>query len=184
MGRVDEILEFWFGGGDDRRWFVVDAAFDEACATGFLADHERADAGAFDEWTAQPRSALALILLFDQFPRNMFRGTPRAFATDGKALALAKNTVARGFDRALSPVERAFVYLPFEHSENLDDQRESVRLFRQLGDEHPLLAGYLQYAEEHCDVIRRFGRFPHRNAILGRISTSEETESLARGAAT
>jgi len=184
MGRVDEILEFWFAGGDDRRWFAVDAAFDEACRAGFLVDHERADAGELQAWAQQPRSALTLILLFDQFPRNIFRGTARAFATDRKALALAKDAVARGFDRALTPVERAFIYLPFEHSENLNDQRESVRLFRQLGGEQPSLAGYLQYAEEHCDVIRRFGRFPHRNAILGRVSTAEEMESLTRGAAT
>ncbi len=125
-------------------------------------------------------SALALILLLDQFPRNIFRGTPRAFATDSKALATAKDVVARGFDLALPPVRRSFIYLPFQHSENLDDQQESVRLFRKLAAEHPATAGYVEYAEHHMDVIRRFGRFPHRNAVLGRASTSEETEFLQR----
>jgi len=188
MARVDEILEFWFGAGDDpqreRRWFVADPTFDQACTAGFLADHERADAGALDAWAEHPHGALALILLFDQFPRNIFRGTARAFATDRKARALAKDAVARGFDRALTSVERAFVYLPFEHSENLDDQRESVRLFRQLAAEHPSLGGYVQYAEHHCEVIRRFGRFPHRNAILGRVSTPDELQSIEGGAST
>jgi len=115
--RVGVILEFWFGDGSDPAreplWFAPDAAFDQACRTGFLADHERAAAGELDNWKEAPSSALALILLLDQFPRNMFRGTPRAFATDPKALTLAKDAVARGFDLALPPVRRAFIYLPF-----------------------------------------------------------------------
>src|SRR5713101_6470193 len=134
MGRADKILQFWFSASDNARraglvWFVPDPVFDQACTAGFLADHERADAGELDDWKGEPRSALALILLFDQFPRNIFRGTARAFATDRKALALAKHAVARRFDLALTAIERVFVYLPFEHSENLNDQRESVRLF-------------------------------------------------------
>ncbi len=184
MERVAEILQFWFGDGSDpeheRRWFAQDAGFDQACRTGFLADHQRAAGGELDNWKDSPPSALALILLLDQFPRNIFRGTPRAFATDSKALATAKDVVARGFDLALPPVRRSFIYLPFQHSENLGDQQESVRLFRKLAAEHPATAGYVEYAEHHIDVIRRFGRFPHRNAVLGRASTSEETEFLQR----
>ncbi|MGH7841671.1 MAG: DUF924 family protein [Candidatus Binataceae bacterium] len=186
--RVAEILEFWFGPGkrptrQRRVWFVPDPAFDQACTDGFLADYKLADAGSLQDWRNEPRSALALTLLFDQFPRNMFRGTARAFATDHKALALAKHAVARQFDLALSEVERAFVYLPFEHSENLDDQRESVRLHRQLFARAPAMAGYLMYAERHMEVIRRFGRFPHRNAILRRSSTPEEALFVAHGLA-
>lgn len=183
--RVDEILQFWFSAGDEagggrRVWFVPDPSFDQACTTGFLADHELADAGGLDDWRNEPRSALALILLFDQFPRNMFRGTARAFATDHKALALAKRAVAAQFDLALREIERAFVYLPFQHSEELDVQRESVRLHRQLAAaQNPAMTGYLEYAERHLEVIRRFGRFPHRNAILGRSSTPEEAKFIA-----
>src|SRR5271156_1418997 len=118
MERADEILEFWFGDGADpaheRLWFAQDAAFDQACRTGFLADHERAAAGELDSWKEAATSALALILLLDQFPRNIFRGTPRAFATDPKALAIAKEAVARGFDLALAPVRRPFIYIPFQ----------------------------------------------------------------------
>jgi uncharacterized protein (DUF924 family) len=178
MDRVNAILEFWFGDGSDpaheRRWFAQDATFDQACRTGFLADHERAAAGELKSWKDSPSAALALILLLDQFPRNIFRGTPRAFATDLEARATAGDAIARGFDLALPPVRRPFIYMPFQHSENLDDQNESVRLFNRLASEHPPMASYIEYAEEHREVIRRFGRFPHRNAILGRASTPEE----------
>ena len=184
MERVDEILKFWFGDGSDpeqqRRWFGQDAAFDEACRAGFLADHERAAAGELDNWKEAPAGALALILLLDQFPRNMFRGAPRAFATDPKALATAKKATERGFDLALPPARRPFVYLPFQHSEDLDDQHESVRLFRKLAAEHPAMAGYVEYAEHHLETVRRFGRFPHRNAVLGRPSTPKEAEFIQR----
>jgi uncharacterized protein (DUF924 family) len=184
MNRVDEILEFWFGDGSDpeheSRWFAHDAAFDQACSARFLADHERAASGELDGWKDEPSCALALILLLDQFPRNIFRGTARAFATDPKALATAKEMIAHGFDLALPPVRRSFVYLPFEHSESLDEQKESVRLFHKLAAEHPAMAGYVEYAEDHMEVIRRFGRFPHRNAVLGRASTPEEAEFIQR----
>lgn len=182
--RIDEILGFWFGDGSDpeheSRWFAQDTAFDQACRTDFVADYELAASDRFDSWKDEPPGALALILLLDQFPRNIFRGTPRAFATDLKALATAKETTARGFDLALPPVRRSFVYLPFEHSENLDDQKESVRLFQKLAAEHPAMAGYVEYAEHHMEVIRRFGRFPHRNAVLGRASTPAEIEFIQR----
>jgi uncharacterized protein (DUF924 family) len=184
MERVDEILEFWFGDGTnpehERRWFAQDAGFDQACRSGFLADHERAARGELDSWNGTPSSALALILLLDQFPRNIFRSTSRAFAADPKALAMAKDAVARGFDLALPPVQRPFIYLPFQHSENLGDQHESVRLFRRLAADNPTMTGYVEYAEHHIGVIRRFGRFPHRNAVLGRASTAEEMEFIRR----
>jgi uncharacterized protein (DUF924 family) len=184
MNRVDEILAFWFGDGSDpayeSRWFAQDAAFDQACRAGFVADHELAASGDLDSWKNEPPRALALILLLDQFPRNIFRGTPRAFATDPKALATAKETIAHGFDLALPPVRRSFVYLPFEHSESLDEQKESVRLFRKLAAEHPAMAEYVEYAEGHMEVIRRFGRFPQRNAVLGRTSTPEELDFIER----
>lgn len=183
--RVDDILEFWFGPGEDRPqrqvWFTPDPAFDQACTAGFLDDYERAAAGELDDWKDAPRSLLALVLLLDQFARNIFRGSPREFATDHKALALAKLAVAKEFDRALPSVERVFFYLPFQHSENLDDQRESVRLHRQLAAQDPATAGYLAYAERHMQVITCFGRFPHRNATLGRPSTPAEVQFIVSG---
>jgi uncharacterized protein (DUF924 family) len=184
MDRVGDILQFWFGDGSDpeheRLWFAQDAAFDQSCKVGFLADHERAAAGELDSWKEAPAGALALTLLLDQFPRNIFRGMARAFATDPKALLMAKDAVARGFDLAQPPARRPFIYLPFQHSENLDDQHESARLFRKLAAEHPAMAGYVEYAEHHLEAIRRFGRFPHRNAVLGRASTPAEVEFLER----
>jgi uncharacterized protein (DUF924 family) len=185
MGRVEEILEFWFGAADgtDRQkvWFAPDPAFDQACTTAFLADHERAASGEWDDWMDAPSSALALILLLDQFPRNIFRGTARAFSTDAKAQAVAKDARARQFDRSLTPIRRVFMYMPLEHSENLDDQHESLRLFRELAGEDTALAGFVPYAERHLEVIARFGRFPHRNAVLGRVSTPAEAEFLSSG---
>ncbi|HEY2524256.1 MAG TPA: DUF924 family protein [Candidatus Binataceae bacterium] len=182
--RVNEILLFWFGDGSDpqheRRWFVQDRAFDETCRSGFLSDHERAAAGELDGWRASAEGTLALILLLDQFPRNLFRGAPRSFATDPRALATAREAIGRGLDLALQPIRRSFVYMPFEHSENLADQEESVRLFQKLAAEHPGMAGYVTYAEQHREVIRRFGRFPYRNAVLGRTSTPAEMEYLRR----
>jgi uncharacterized protein (DUF924 family) len=182
--RVSEILLFWFGDGSDpqheRRWFVQDRAFDETCRSGFLADHECAAAGELDGWRESADGGLALILLLDQFPRNMFRGAPRSFATDSRALATARDSVGRGLDLALPPIRRSFVYMPFEHSESLSDQEESIRLFQKLAAEHPEMAGHVRYAEQHSEVIRRFGRFPYRNAVLGRTSTPAEMEYLRR----
>jgi uncharacterized protein (DUF924 family) len=187
MERVNEIMEilrFWFGDSSDPAhespWFVQDAAFDQLCRSGFLADHERAAGGQLESWKDTPSGTLALILLLDQFPRNLFRGHPRSFATDPQALAAAKDAVARGFDLALPPVQRPFIYMPFQHSENLADQEESSRLFHRLAAEVPAMASYIEYAEHHLEVVRRFGRFPHRNAVLGRASTAEELEFIQR----
>ena len=177
-----EVLLFWFGGPPERgkahkRWFVKDAAFDREVRERFLPLYEEAAAGKLAHLKDWAADCLALIVLLDQFPRNMFRGTPRAFATDPLALEAARHAVAGGFDRDLLPVERLFVYLPFEHSEALADQDRSCELTKPL-DAYPETNEVYRYAVLHRDIIRRFGRFPHRNAILGRASTLEELEFL------
>jgi uncharacterized protein (DUF924 family) len=181
-----DVLEFWFGAPDSPAfgrprapWFVKSAEFDARILDRFLATHEAATAGALDAWSSRPLAALALAVVLDQFPRNMFRGTPRAFAADARALALARDAVQRGFDEVLLPVQRWFVYLPFEHAEDLGAQRESLRLFERLATD-AAGAGTLAYAMRHYAVIERFGRFPHRNAILGRASTPEELAFLVQ----
>jgi uncharacterized protein (DUF924 family) len=184
---ISEILEFWFGNPQQedtsysqRRkiWFRKDPNFDQVVSDRFLATYQQAVAGDLDDWQESPLGTLALVLLFDQFPRNMFRGTPKAFATDSRALFLAKKAIAQGFDQAISAIQRLFFYLPFEHSENLADQHQSVALMQQLRDTDPDLDDVFDYAIRHRDVIERFGRFPHRNQILGRTSTPEEAEFL------
>jgi uncharacterized protein (DUF924 family) len=179
-----EVLEFWFGAHESPElgrpracWFQKSDSFDALLRDRFLATHEAAAVGALDAWSARPLSSLALAVALDQFPRNMFRGTPRAFATDARALAVARGAVAKGFDEVLLPVQRWFVYLPFEHAEDLDAQRESLRLFERIATD-AAGAGTLTYAMRHYAVIARFGRFPHRNAILGRASRPEELEFL------
>jgi uncharacterized protein (DUF924 family) len=181
---VDPILDFWFGAPSDpdygkRRkiWFTKDDAFDAECRTHFLADHERAAAGELDHLQSTPRGALALILALDQFPRNMFRGTPRMYATDALALATARRALDGRFDEALGLHQRLFVYLPFEHSEDLADQRRFLALFQKLAD-MPESDLEITIAARHFEIIERFGRFPHRNAILGRQSTPEEEAFL------
>jgi uncharacterized protein (DUF924 family) len=176
----DDVLAFWFGAGADygkrhKRWFVKDAAFDAELARRFLSLH--AELAADRRWLDTPRASLARILVLDQFPRNMFRGTARAFATDALALQAARHGVAGGYDRHLLPVERLFVYLPFEHSERLGDQERACELCAPLAA-FPETDDVLRYAIAHRDIIKRFGRFPHRNAILGRASTPEELEFL------
>lgn len=143
----------------------------------FLADCNLAAEGRLAHWQEHPNSCLALILLLDQFPRNIFRGTPRAFATDAMALQAAERAVGDRFDEQLLPVQRWFLYLPFEHSEHLEHQHRSIALFDTLRDD-PDSASTIDYAYRHLRVIERFGRFPHRNAILGRESTPEEQEFL------
>ena len=169
-----EILDFWWRAGPDR-WFGGGAAFDADCAT-FTALHERAAAGDCDGWAAEPAGALARIILLDQLPRNLFRGTPRAFATDAAALAAAEAALGHGFDRAYPTAARPFFYLPFMHAEDLAAQDRSLDLFRILGERENY-----HYALLHHDPVRRFGRFPHRNAILGRPSSPEEDAYLASG---
>ena len=175
------VLDFWFDGEREREeWFRKDDAFDASIGQRFGATIDAALAGSLDaaHWDATPEGALARIVVLDQFTRNVFRGTSRAFAGDAQALATARALVARGDDLRLRPVQRQFAYLPFEHSESLDDQREALRLFAGLGRDAPALAGLLEWAQKHFVIIERFGRFPHRNAILGRASTAEELEFL------
>ena len=172
---AQDVLDFWFGRGGElgkahKRWFEKNSAFDAEIRSRFLTVYE--DQLQDESWLDAPAPCLARIVVLDQFPRNMFRGTPRAFASDIAALAAAKHAVAMGYDRDMLPVERQFIYLPFEHSEVLADQERACELMRPLGDE---LYGW---ALKHKVIIERFGRFPHRNAILGRKSTPEETEFL------
>lgn len=178
---VREVLGFWFGPEPVPRaeWFRKDPAFDEAIRQRFGATVERALAGELDAWAGTPEGTLALLVLLDQFPRNLFRGQARAFAGDARALALAREAVARGHDRSLHPVQRPFVYLPFEHSEDRAAQDESIRLFTALAAESAAHADTLHWAHRHREVILRFGRYPHRNAALGRASTPEELAFLA-----
>ena len=184
MARVEEILDFWFGSpksvdyGKERSfWFTKNPEFDRELSDRFLLDYEQAARGELDYLQDSPLGCLTLVLLLDQFGRNMFRGTPKSFATDAKALSVAKSAVAQGCDRALLPVQRWFIYLPFEHSENLADQERCVELFATLSN-HPESANTIEYALRHKAVIERFGRFPHRNKILGRVNTTAETEFL------
>lgn len=184
MSRVEAILGFWFGepgdpeyGKSRKQWFVKNPDFDEEVRSQFLSDYEMAAQGLLDRWQENSESCLALILLLDQFPRNLFRGTPQAFATDSRAIAAAQHAITEGFDKQMLPVQRWFFYLPFEHSENLEHQRQCVALFEQLKDD-PESASPIDYADRHLQVIERFGRFPHRNTILGRENTPEEEEFL------
>ena len=179
--RASDVLDFWFGPAPHRprdEWFRQDAAFDTTIRERFGDDVAAGLAGAFGEWCTMPRGALARVILLDQFTRNIHRGTPRAFAGDAGALATAVDAVAQGFDRALGFHERWFLYMPFEHAEDLRMQERSLALFGALAEEmgEP---GPLFWAEKHAAVIRRFGRYPHRNAILGRASTSDELAYLA-----
>jgi uncharacterized protein (DUF924 family) len=177
--RAAEVLGFWFArDGRDKRWFQKDDSFDAEVSRRFLALHEAAAAGKLEAWKGSARECLALIIVLDQFPRNMFRGSARAFSTDAMALAAAHLALERGYDRGLAPVERLFLYLPFEHAETLPDQEEACRLIRAL-DAFPETDDAYAYALKHRDIVRRFGRFPHRNAALGRPSTPEELAFLA-----
>ena len=178
-----DVLDFWFGALGDPEygkarslWFTKSDATDQLVRDRFAGTVEAALNGEIDDWALTPRSALASIIVLDQFTRNIYRDTPRSFAGDAHALRLASNLVDRSDDRLLAPAERWFAYMPFEHSEFLNDQLESVRLFQQLAEEG--LPEPLPWAIKHHDVIKRFGRFPHRNPILGRESTAEEQEFL------
>ena len=181
----DVIHDFWFGGpnrdefGESRKaWFVKDAAFDADVRDRFLATLEAAERGELMHWRDASKPCLSLVLLLDQFPRNIFRDTPRAFATDAIALETARFAVAQNYDQTVASVERIFFYLPFEHSESLADQERCVALVEALVNVDASRADFLDYAKRHRDVIARFGRFPHRNRILGRVSTDAEVAFL------
>lgn len=174
MDKPQDVLDFWRAAGP-QSWFRKDAEFDRVFRERFLATHEEAAAGRLASWGATAEGALALALLLDQFPRNAFRDTPRMYATDPQARAVARAAVAAGFDRRVDPQLRPFFYMPFMHSEQLEDLERCVQLARPLGGETA------RYAEHHRGIVQRFGRFPHRNALLGRQSTPEEERFLAEG---
>lgn len=163
-----DVLKFWFG-LDRTQWWKTDPALDHRVKQQFLKLWAETRELPVDAFLTDPLTALAGVILFDQLPRNMFRGHADQFSTDHIALAVAKGAVAKGFDEELQAVERGFLYMPFQHSENLEDQNRALLLFTELGDEEQL-----HYAKLHRDVIERFGRFPHRNAMLGRAPRPEE----------
>jgi uncharacterized protein (DUF924 family) len=167
-----DVLSFWRTAGP-KKWFAKDDAFDADIRARFMPTYEAAAGGDLSEWEATPDGALALTIVLDQFPRNLFRHGPQAFAADAAARAVADRALARGFDSQVPTGERMFFYLPFEHSESMVDQDRSCALFRELGN-----ADLLRWAELHADIIRRFGRFPHRNAVLGRTTTPDEQAFL------
>ena len=169
----EEVLTFWFGETSPQQWWKVDPAFDAAVRERFGTLHRAAQRGELWIWRQQPRGRLAEIIVLDQFSRNIFRGTPESFASDPMALALAQEAVAAGHDADLTPKERGFLYMPYQHSESPLVQAESVRLFQALG-----VAEQCDFALRHKAIIDRFGRYPHRNEILGREATAEETEFL------
>jgi uncharacterized protein (DUF924 family) len=188
----ESVLAFWFGapgsaaevaGHQRTLWFGKSPANDQAVIDRFAATLTAATAGQLDHWAHTPRGRLALVIVLDQFPHHIHRDQPQAFATDPQALALSLDALATNEDRQLAPIERVFLYLPLEHAESIDMQEQSVSLYEQLAheaaaDERALFDNFLDYARKHLDVVARFGRFPHRNAILGRISTPDELEFL------
>jgi uncharacterized protein (DUF924 family) len=185
MSRADEVLAYWFAGGEESQkfWFGQSDETDRHMRQEFSADVEKALAGEYDDWAHTARGRLALIILLDQMTRNIFRGTGRAFAGDPKALALTKEGLARGMDKGLGTFERLFFRMPLMHSEVLADQEECVRSMKALEGECPAehvkaVESSSDYAVRHRDIVARFGRFPHRNKSMGRESTPEEVEFL------
>jgi uncharacterized protein (DUF924 family) len=172
--QAQDVLDFWREAGPSR-WFRKDDAFDSDFRDRFLAAHEAAACGRFDGWGRRAEGALALLILLDQFPRNAFRGTPRRFASYAKARGSARAAIEAGFDKSMDAQLRNFFYLPLMHSEDLADQDRAVELARALGGEA------LRYALMHRDIIEKYGRFPHRNAVLGRTTTPEEQKFLDDG---
>lgn len=175
-----DILDFWFADrrGPRAEWFRKDATFDATIRARFGAAVEAALAGAYADWTSTPRGALACVLLLDQFTRNIFRDTAKMYAGDPRALAIAQDAVGSGFDRDLDRYERLFLYLPFEHAEDAAMQDRALELFAAL-ERDCALTNQFEWAQKHAAVIRRFGRYPHRNEILGRTSTAEEIAFLS-----
>ena len=181
-----EVLDFWFGRSDEpgygefrNQWFQKDEAFDREVTDRFADLHARAAAGELDGWREEAGGCLALVIVLDQFPRNMFRGDARTHATDGKALDAARYAIEHALDRELPAFQRMFLYMPFMHAESVEAQRRSVGLFEGLAAE-PGGPDVVEYAVGHRDIVERFGRFPHRNALLGRETTPEEAEFLTQ----
>jgi uncharacterized protein (DUF924 family) len=193
MQRVDEILHFWFGHIEEtfvptqhlsQMWFSATPEIDQEIRSKFGSDLEKAILGEYDNWGDNPRSCLALIIIFDQFSRHIYRDTPMSFAQDDKSLDLCVRGIERQFDHKVSLIERAFFYMPLMHSENFDMQHTSVRAFKMLADlsfpeARPIFENFFDYSIRHYQVVERFKRFPHRNLILGRKNTPEEDEFLS-----
>ena len=179
-----DVLDFWFGQPATTQalpqWFRKDPAFDAQIARLFGATIERALDGQLDDWQSTPASTLALLVVLDQFTRNTWRNTPGAFAGDARALRIAQAAVARGDDRQLGCWQRSFVYLPFEHTEDRAVQTVALELFAALAAQHPETAAQHVWAVKHAEIIERFGRYPHRNPVLGRVSTPEELDFLSQ----
>lgn len=171
-----EVLDFWFVETAPAQWFQKNDQFDTLVKSTFLTVYEMARQGLCESWMKDADGCLALCIVLDQFPRNMFRNTPRAYEADEQARQAAGHAIKKGFDQVLPPYKRRFIYLPFEHSESLDHQMLSLELFEKMQDDDPL---GVTYAKRHLEIIRRFGRFPHRNSILGRPSTEAELAYLA-----
>lgn len=172
-----QIIRFWFGEAGPKKWFRGGASFDAEIGRRFHAHHEAAAEGLLDQWRSTPTGALALILILDQFSRNLFRRDARAYAADGVCRSIADAAIARRFDKIAPAAARPFFYLPFMHSENPREQRRSILLFKALLP----ASSNLPYAVHHARIIERFGRFPHRNRVLGRVSTPEEIAFLKHG---
>ncbi len=174
VATIDAVLDFWFAEGMPERWFVKDPAFDAEVRAALESGYRDAREGRLDDWMSSARGCLALCILLDQAPRNLFRADPRAFASDPQARRIVRHALGQGFEKNLSQTERLFLYLPLEHSEDLQDQEDCLALTKAL-DENP---SWYDYAVSHRDIIARFGRFPHRNEVLGRQTTPEEAAFL------
>jgi uncharacterized protein (DUF924 family) len=171
---VDQLLDFWFSERVSKLWFNATPEFDQELRDRFMPIYQLACEGRLDHWTSSANGALALVIIFDQLPLNMFRGKPKSFATESKSRDIAAHAIEKGLDQQLSRKQKAFLYMPFMHSENIADQDRSVELFEKAG-----LQENLRFAHHHRDIVKRFGRFPHRNQILGRQSSQAESEYLA-----
>lgn len=170
-----DILTFWFEETTPHQWFTIDSIFDQEIKDRFELTYQMSSEGLGDAWLNAPDGALALCLLLDQFPRHMYRGTPQMFLSDAEALSVAKNAINRGFDQMLNHEQRFFLYLPFEHSEKMEDQKRNLKLFESMAHENPIA---YTVAKQRFDAFEKFGRFPERNAILGRENTAEEEKYL------
>jgi uncharacterized protein (DUF924 family) len=173
MEELPKVLDFWFQQSEPKDWFMKSDTFDEKVRTILGPLYEKACSGDFDQWQETAKGAVALCILLDQVPRNIFRGSPRSFDTDAQALEITKAALRKGYEKELSQEEQSFLFLPLEHSEDLADQEKSVELFKLYGNDSTY-----DYAIRHRDIIARFGRFPHRNEVLGRTSSEEEEEFL------
>ncbi|MFD2204297.1 DUF924 family protein [Kiloniella antarctica] len=171
---IKDVLDFWFAEGMEQKWFVKNPEFDREVEEKLFPLYEKACSGELKEWEATAEGCLALCILLDQVPRNLFRNDPKTFATDTAALEIAQSVVAKGWDKSLTDYQRVFLFLPFEHSEDLTVQQRSLDLYRGFGEE----STWYDYALKHEVIVRKFGRFPHRNEVLGRESTPEEIAFL------